>query len=94
MLKHFSKLASALYKINAANKDLWRQEMFAHRWQYFLTVWIFIAVCVFFIWLGFAIKDKFYFLLYWYIWEILSSVFLVIGVYTMISYLLMIIRGK
>ena len=94
MLKQFSKVASALYKINATNKDLWRQEMYTNRWKYFVTVWLYIAVCIFFIWLGFAIKEHFYFVLYWYIWEILSFIFLILGVYTMVSYLAMIIKNK
>lgn len=92
-LDQFVKTAKTAYEMNSVNKDSWRQNMFEKRWKYFFAIWIYIAVCIFFIWLGFALKDKI-FIFNWYVLEILSFAFLALGVVTMFSYLMMIIRGK
>ena len=93
-LDQFIKTAKSIYKINAANKDLWRQEMYEKRWKNFFTVWVYIAVCMFFIWLGIVMREGFFNIIYWYIWEGLAWTFLVLGIYTMLSYLAIIIKGK
>lgn len=93
-LHQYIKLGSALRKVNAADKDLWREEMYKNRWKNFFMVLVYIAVCVFFLWLGWFIKDKFFNIVYWFIWMILAGMFLLVGIYTMLSYLGMIIRGK
>jgi hypothetical protein len=93
-IEQAKKLAKAVYAVNSGNKEGWREKMFQNRWRNFFTVWIYIAVCLFFLWLGYTRKDMFFFELYYWLWMGLATIFLILGVYTMFSYLGIIIRGK
>lgn len=94
-LGQFFKFARAANKLKTpAMEKQWKDDMYTHRWRNFLTVPLFIAVCVFFLWLGVTLKAGFFNIVYWYIWMGLASIFLIIGLITWFSYLWIIIKGK
>lgn len=98
----FIKTAGEVYKMAKTGRaamdtpgarEAWKEEMYRKRWRNFLTILIFIGVCVFFLWIGVTFKAYFFFV-YWYIWMGLSTIFLLVGIYTWLSYLRIIIKGK
>ncbi|MFA6521418.1 MAG: hypothetical protein WCT53_03480 [Candidatus Gracilibacteria bacterium] len=94
-LGQFFKFARAANRLKTpAMEKQWKDDMYNKRWKNFLTVPIFIAVCIFFLWLGFTLKQGFFNIIYWYIWMGLAGIFLILGIYTWFSYLLIIIKGK
>lgn len=93
-INQVKQIAKAAYEINKVNKGAWREKMYEKRWKYFFTIWIYIAVCVFFLWLGHTVQDSFFDTISYYIWMGLSSIFLILGVCTMFYYLWLIVRGK
>ncbi len=93
-IEQAKKLAKVAYELNRANKGAWREKMFQHRWRNFFTVWLFIAVCIFFLWIGYTMRESFFLEFYYWFWMVLSSIFLGLGIFTMFSYLWIIVRGR
>ena len=93
-LQNWLAAAKAIKSVNDVGKDAWRKKMFQNRWKNFITVWIFLGVCGLFLFLGHTQKSHFFTIVHWYLYMGLSYFFSAIGMYTMLSYLKMIVRGK
>lgn len=98
----FIKTAGQVYKIAKTGRAAmdtpearaaWKEEMYRKRWRNFLTMPLFVGVCVFFLWIGITYKIHFFFV-YWYVWMGLCTIFLLISLYTWANYLWIIIKGK
>lgn len=92
-IRQMVHLAKQAQKLPESRKTAWREDMRKNRWKYFLRTPIFIAVCVFFLWLGSALKYKMG-VIEWYIWMGMSSIFLAAGIFIWFYYLWLIIKSR
>ncbi len=90
----FIEVAKQAHAVHRIKQEQWKADMYERRWRYFLTVPLFIGICAFFLWLGVVLKASFNSIIGWYIWMGLSSIFTVLGIYTWLSYLWIILKGK
>ena len=72
----------------------WKEDMYAHRWKNLGWSTVFITVTIAFLWFGNNFKSGFYTPIHWYIFMGLASVFLLIGMWTWVGYVKLIIGGK
>ncbi len=65
-----------------------------NRYRNVYTLPLFLALVLFFMWLGIHFKNKFFFSFYWYTWMGFTGLLLVLGLLLFISYLQVIIRHR
>ena len=87
-------IAKEARRINKTGKKKWRDDMYKNRWKYLFGVSIYILLTIFFLLVGWHMRESFYGAIRWYIWMGLSTIFLILGIFTWFSYLWIIIKGK
>ena len=72
----------------------WRDTMYRDRWKNLFFTILAIVVLIGFLFIGIAFKSGFYTPIHWWIWMVAASVFLLIALITLLSYVVIIIRGR
>lgn len=78
---------------NQLKNNKFKEEVFKKRYKNFFTLPIFIILMVGFLYMGFAYRERFFSTFIWYIYIGLVSIFLILGVYTWLSYGWLIIKS-
>ena len=94
MLKEVFEIFKLTLKTSPEAKKQWRAGMYKNRWRNFFGTTIFVLAALGFVFFGFWQKQYFFTLTHWYLWLVVISVILFVGVVTWFYYLWLIIKRK